>query len=123
MGLVPTLLDLLPHALIAGMLRTPLHLNYLLLLPALIAAVAVWLIETWGRRAIAVGVVAALVAGAATWTVRVVYPVLDQTVSARGYWRQRGSESDLCSPTDNRSWRYGLNYYAQKVVPDCIRRP
>jgi hypothetical protein len=48
----------------------------------------------------------------------VTYPLLDRTVSAREFYRVHG-QSLVCSPSPNRSWRYGLDYYAHRPIPDC----
>ena len=118
LGLVPAIEQILPQALIVGLRRAPLHLTFEALIPVAAIAIACWLLEWRGRRGVAVAV---LVAGVTISVMRVVwvtYPMLDATVSARHFFKTN-LESVVCTPNQNRSWRYGLEYYAHHPIPDC----
>ena len=56
---------------------------------------------------------------------RATFPSLDRTASARSLWVEIPEpKSDTCvAGTLHRSWRYGLNYYAGKLLPDCSTSP
>jgi hypothetical protein len=45
------------------------------------------------------------------------YPVLDRTVSARGFWR--GLHQPVCDAGLHRAWQYGLAFYKGEMVPQC----
>ncbi len=48
------------------------------------------------------------------------YPVLDQEVSARGFWRSiKASSGRLCDGGVNRDWVYGISYYRGALLPAC----
>ncbi len=48
------------------------------------------------------------------------YPVLDEKVSARGFWRSIKASSDrLCDGGVNRDWVYGISYYRGALLPAC----
>jgi hypothetical protein len=48
------------------------------------------------------------------------FPVLDQSVSVRDFWRtNHDALAGACLDNVNRSWQYGLNYYAESALPDC----
>jgi hypothetical protein len=48
------------------------------------------------------------------------FPVLDQTVSARGLWRQvQPISPDMCQAGISRDWLYGLQFYRGSVIPPC----
>ena len=50
------------------------------------------------------------------------FPVLDQRVSARQFFREHASQiPDACFDPGvvRRAWQYGLNYYADRALPEC----
>jgi 4-amino-4-deoxy-L-arabinose transferase-like glycosyltransferase len=118
LGFVPAIQDVLPQALRHGFSRAQFHLPILWIVPALVLALICVLLERAGQRQTAIGLIAA---GVALFVIRLVsgtYPLLDQQVSPRSFWISH-SESVTCSSEKDRSWRYGLNYYAGRDVPDC----
>jgi 4-amino-4-deoxy-L-arabinose transferase-like glycosyltransferase len=118
LGFVPAIQDVLPQALRHGFSRAQFHLPILWIVPALVLALICVLLERAGQRQTAIGLIAA---GVALFVIRLVsgtYPQLDQQVSPRSFWISH-SESVTCSSEKDRSWRYGLNYYAGRDVPDC----
>jgi hypothetical protein len=62
--------------------------------------------------------IATLIIVSVVETVWQVYPVLDRNVSPRAFWLSH-SASIACIPQANRSWRYGLDYYAQRDLSAC----
>jgi 4-amino-4-deoxy-L-arabinose transferase-like glycosyltransferase len=122
-GLVPAVASALPQALAIGASHAHLRVQPWFVVPAVLLGVLLWWFESNGQRdwaAAAVGAAMAVLVATVVWFT---YPILDQTVSARGYWRAHQPEAAVCTSNTNRSWRYGLDYYAGKVVPDCIHRP
>ncbi len=112
--LIPPIAELLPQALTQGLSRSAFHFNPWLLVPMIAMAAFVWRAPPdLGLGAIALAMVAFV--GYLTWTT---YPILDQTVSARAYFRANPNVACL-EEGRTRSWRYSLNYYAKKNVPDC----
>jgi 4-amino-4-deoxy-L-arabinose transferase-like glycosyltransferase len=112
--LVPIIEGVLPQALISGVSHAHFDPPYRVLIPVLCLAAACFLVP----RTFAVGFIAICVALSVISVIWVTYPMLDRTVSARAYYRAR-PEGELCSPNPNRSWRYGLDYYAHREIPDC----
>jgi 4-amino-4-deoxy-L-arabinose transferase-like glycosyltransferase len=48
------------------------------------------------------------------------YPVLDRTTSARGFWRSLGADRHLiCDDGLHRNWEYGLAFYNGGPIPIC----
>lgn len=118
--LIPVIAEILPQALQSGLSRTPLRASYAFLIPATLLAAAIWYLETRGYRDRAMGVIGILIVASVGGIVWNTYPILDRTVSARVFWR---THPNPCVDNQNRSFRYGLNYYAQKIVQDCNHSP
>jgi len=115
---IPVIQPALPQALISGLSQASVSIPFIALLPVVAIAALCWLLEHRGHRSLAVGVIGACMVVAVTQIVWKTYPVLDRTVSARQFYRDRG-DSIVCSSNPNRSWRYGLDYYAHRPIPDC----
>ena len=115
--LIPVIADMLPQALLTGISRVPISFSYALLAPMLILGGAVWWLASRGHRDLAVAAITLVMTILVAQVIWSTYPVLDRTVSARFFWRAGPVE---CVESNNRSWRYGINYYARRVVPDCI---
>ena len=118
--LIPVIAGILPQALQTGLSRTPLRASYGFLIPAALLAAAIWRLESHGHRDRVMTVIGILIVASVVGIVWNTYPVLDRTVSARMYWR---THPNPCVDNQNRSWRYGLNYYAEKLVRDCNHLP
>jgi 4-amino-4-deoxy-L-arabinose transferase-like glycosyltransferase len=118
LGLVPAIEQVLPRALIAGLTRAPIHLPFEALVPVLAVTATCWFLEHYGHRSLAVAAIVLCVAASVVFVILTTYPILDQTVSARGIYRAQAG-STLCAPASNRSLRYGLDYYAHHPIPDC----
>lgn len=119
LGVIPSVAGVFPQALAEGASHVHWYPNFWTFAPFLaLGTLLLWLPRSWALGLLGAGLTI-LVAGL-VWTT---YPLLDQTVSARSYWYSHRQENPLCSDNDSRAWRYGLNYYAQKVVPNCNQRP
>jgi 4-amino-4-deoxy-L-arabinose transferase-like glycosyltransferase len=118
LGFVPAIQDLLPESLLHGFSRAHLHLPLGWILPALAIIVATVLLERTGRRELAITLISMVIILSVTRLVWQAYPELDQEVSPRGFWVSHGG-SITCSSDSDRSRRYGLNYYAERDIPDC----
>jgi 4-amino-4-deoxy-L-arabinose transferase-like glycosyltransferase len=116
--LVPAIEQVLPRALIAGLSHASVRLPFEALVPVLVLAALCWLLEYYGHRNLAVGAIVACITVAVITVTTITYPMLDHTVSARAFYHSQ-VESMVCTPSSNRSWRYGLDYYAHRPIPDC----
>jgi hypothetical protein len=71
-----------------------------------------------------VGLTATATVAGLVYLKAVTMPVLDEQVSARGVWRRVGVRgAEVCEEGLNRTWKYGLNYYAGRAVPACEESP
>jgi 4-amino-4-deoxy-L-arabinose transferase-like glycosyltransferase len=118
LGFVPAIQDVLPQALRHGFSRAQFHLPLLWIAPALLLALFCVILERTGYRQPAIGLIAAGVVLSVIRLVWQTYPQLDRQVSPRSFWVSH-SGSVTCTSEKDRSWRYGLNYYAGRDVPDC----
>jgi 4-amino-4-deoxy-L-arabinose transferase-like glycosyltransferase len=118
LGLIPTVSAALPQILAVGLSRSALPVSWVWVVPALVLAGLVWWLDT-DRALASLGIFSTCAIGFVIWQT---YPVLDRTVSARSYWREHGP-SIPCDDHPSRTWRYGLNYYARRVVPNCNQKP
>lgn len=89
------------------------------LTPAIPAAAA-WILESRGRRVVAVLAIAAGVsAGFAYLKVRC-QPEMERIATARALAREAAPHGDdVCAEPIRRDWQYGLNYYLGAAVPSC----
>ncbi len=108
--LIPAIQEVLPQALVSGLSHAHLQFPFLFLIPILAIAVVCWFV----RPATAVAIIGFCVTAAVFRVVWITYPVLDNVVSARPH-----VDSITCSSNPNRSWRYSLDYYAHRPIPDC----
>jgi 4-amino-4-deoxy-L-arabinose transferase-like glycosyltransferase len=116
--LIPAIQDLLPQALLRGFSHAQIHPPLVWIIPALALVAACGFLARSGHPASAMALISTVIVLSVASLVWRTYPELDQKVSPRGFWMSHmGSIS--CSSEINRSWRYGLNYYAGHEVPDC----
>jgi 4-amino-4-deoxy-L-arabinose transferase-like glycosyltransferase len=115
---IPAIQDMLPEALLHGFSHAQFHLPLLWILPALALTLVCGLLEWAGRRNVAITLISTVIVLSVARLVLGTYPELDQSVSPRSFWISH-KDSITCSSDDNRSWRYGLNYYAGREIPDC----
>lgn len=125
LGLCPIIATVLPEALLHGLRRANLgetHWEYFAL--ALPFTISVWWLESRRQRATAVAVVAVGAALGLLFVKLSAAPVLDQIVSARGFWRRvQPHAEDTCVENLHRNWLYGLNYYSVEPLPGCSGSP
>ena len=116
---LPTVANILPDALLAGLSRTHLAFAPGGLVFLLVAGVVWWL--AWKQRTEAALLTVALAAGLGVAYMKyATFPALDATVSVRSFWRShREAVSEGCVDNVSRTWLYGLNYYAGHEVPQC----
>jgi 4-amino-4-deoxy-L-arabinose transferase-like glycosyltransferase len=106
LSLAPPIIAVLPGALTNGILHTPFHFGFVVVVEALgLAVICAATRRPWGVAALATITVVSIV-----WNV---YPQLDRQLSGRG------AGSMACLPPTSRSQRYSIDYYADKDLPDC----
>ena len=127
--LVPLIAAILPEALNTGITHVQWGggFGWALLLPATVAITVWWLARDdadqewsdrrrWAALVIALGSVASVM-----YLKSSAFPAMDRIVSVRSFWREHGSETKgACADQVKRAWVYGLNYYAERPIPDCI---
>lgn len=124
-GLAPAVAEVLPAALADGLSTANWRLALLGALPWMAAGGALMAAVEWrlGRRFAAACVAAAAACGVLAVQSRT-YPLLNETVSARGRWETvQHSRSEICLESPRRAFRYGMNYYAGAWLPDCRQHP
>jgi hypothetical protein len=116
----------LPQVLASGLSRVPFPaFRVYWLLPVLLAG-AVWLLESRDRRIAAVFLIAAGAAGGVVYLKIDAMPLVDQMATSRLLWRQvEASAASTCVENIHRNWRYPLNYYSVRPLPECsdVLRP
>lgn len=117
--LLPAVEQVLPRALIEGLSRAPLQLPFTVLLPVTALALFCFYLDYKGWRDLAVAAICLSVTAGVFRVVWITYPMLDNSYSARGFFRSEEGRAALCTPSPNRNWRYGLDYYAHRPIPDC----
>ncbi len=115
---IPTIQDLLPQALLSGFSRAPIHLSLAWIFPALSVTLSCAILERTQHRIQAMALIALVITLSIVRLVWQTYPILDQKVSPRRFWLTHAG-SITCSSEEDRSWHYGLNYYAGRDLPDC----
>lgn len=118
LGIIPAIQDLLPEALLHGVSRAHFYMPLFWILPGVSVTLVCGLLERTGRRDAAITIISMVIVLSVGRLVWQTYPELDQKVSARGFWVSR-TGSITCASENDRSRRYGLNYYAGREVPDC----
>ena len=120
MVLLPTIAAALPEAINLGVRKT--HWTFGLGgLPFVLAAAVVWWLAFRGHTRTAVLATALTVAIGVGFLKVSSFPMLDQRVSARGFWRTHQDQAaHACLDSSvGRTWEYGLNYYAGHALPRC----
>ncbi len=114
---LPTITAILPDALLSGLSRTQVTFAPLGLL-FLIPVAAVWTLRKKPEFALlAVALAAALGVVYLKYTT---FPELDTKVSVRAFWQSHQDEiPTACVGNVNRTWQYGLNYYAARELLPC----
>ncbi len=116
---LPTVAGILPDALLVGLSRSHIVFAPIGLIFVAVAAAVWWL--AWKQKTECALLAVALAAGIGVGFLKyATFPLLDRTVSVRGFWRAHQSQvSAGCVDGVSRTWLYGLNYYAGHEVPAC----
>ncbi len=120
--LLPAIIPALPDALLSGIRNTPVHWTAIAAgLPFAIFALAAWFLARRESTSLAVAVIFAGATAGLIYVKVKAFPILDDRVSVRVFFRQHASEMAGACIEDGvrREWRYGLNYYAGREIPDC----
>jgi len=116
---LPTVARVLPAALLSGIGRTDLSFAPAGLVWVPVAA-AVWWLGYKEKRGLTVAATALAAGLGIVYLKKSTFPALDQSVSVRGFWRaNRDALAGACLDNVNRTWQYGLNYYAGSALPEC----
>ncbi len=91
----PVMDEVLPRALAAGLSRSRAGVPVWPLLPVAAVAVACWMLDRSGRRTLAVAALVLCVTAAVARVVWTTYPLLDRTVSARGFFRSQAEAAAM----------------------------
>jgi 4-amino-4-deoxy-L-arabinose transferase len=116
---LPTVARVLSPALLSGIRKTDLSFapSGLVFVPV---AAAVWWLAYKDKLRVAVAVTALVVGLGIVYLKSSSFPALEQAVSVRGFWRaNHDALTGACLDNVNRTWQYGLNYYAGSPVPEC----
>lgn len=116
LGIASLASDILPSALAEGLASAQWNVRIAPLVLMSAAGVVAGLWQGWRGVALTMALITAL-------AVHRLSPVLDQRVSARGFWREtiEARRADVCFDGLHRAWRYGLNFYAIEPIPDCAK--
>jgi 4-amino-4-deoxy-L-arabinose transferase-like glycosyltransferase len=116
--LLPSLVAMLPAALLSGIRRAPLIGPPGI--PFLLAPAVVWWLAWRERPNLAILAAGMTVVFAMAYVKGSVFSELDRRVSVRGFWRAHQAEAaNACVENIRRDWEYGLNYYAGHPLPPC----
>ena len=115
---IPAIANMLPQGLLKGVTHATFAVPSIWTLPVVIGIILVLMLERAGQRQTGFSAIALGVTLAVGWMVWRTYPELDRQVSPRVEWSTHSGSMD-CIPKANRSWRYGLDYYAGRELPDC----
>jgi 4-amino-4-deoxy-L-arabinose transferase-like glycosyltransferase len=119
---LPTVARVLPAALLSGIRKT--DLSFASFAPAglvfLPVAAVVWWLAYKEKHGLALAATALAAGLGIVYLKNSTFPVLDQSVSVRDFWRtNHNALAGACLDNVNRPWQYGLNYYAGSALPDC----
>ena len=114
----PVAAQVLPAAVASGLSRAARpRFEWIWLVPLGVAA-AVWVLKT--RRLAATALVAISATAGVVYLKVLAMPEVDRAASARGLWRKvEARAGHACVGDIQRNWRYGLNYYSVRPLPDC----
>jgi 4-amino-4-deoxy-L-arabinose transferase-like glycosyltransferase len=125
LGLWLVIGNVLPDALAVGLRRALPGVDWRsqLLQMASFCAVGV-LLAWWTRKHLFVAAMVAMVTVTMASLQDSVLPRLEEQVSVRAAWQKmEARREEVCLDHPHRASRYGLNYYARMVLPDCEERP
>jgi len=116
---LPVIAAALPEALLDGVRKAPFVLTPGL--PYLAVVPIVWYLAWREKPILAILVVGMAVLVGVVNLKRTTFPLMDQEVSVRGFWRANLNQAEhACfEQSVRREWQYGLNYYAAHPLPVC----
>ncbi len=115
---LPAIVAVLPDALLSGIRRASFVPAPAL--PFVLVAPVVWWLAWRDRIVLSILTAAMSVVFGLAYVKGKVFPILDQRVSVRGFWRANTAQAaNACLENVRRDWEYGLNYYAGRPLPDC----
>ena len=119
LGVLPAVASILPGGLLSGIGDVNVIISPSGLLFAAAAACVWWLASKDRQQAAVLSV--ALAAGMGIVYIKyTAFPPLDRGVSVRAFWQaNREAAGRACVGEIRRTWQYGLNYYAGRVLPPC----
>lgn len=112
----------LPAAIASGLSRAPLpSFEWTWLVPLAVAAGA-WVLAS--RRLLVTALVAVCATVGVVYLKQVAAPEIDRQDSARGLWREvEPRAEETCVAGIQPAWRFGLNYYSVRPLPECAATP
>jgi 4-amino-4-deoxy-L-arabinose transferase-like glycosyltransferase len=117
----PAIAALLPDALLSGVTST--HFSFARIArgwPFAVAAAGVFSLAWMGKREQAMLAATLATLAAILYFKIALLPVLDERYSVRAFWRANATQiQDACIKDVRRDWAYGLNYYAERPLPQC----
>jgi hypothetical protein len=124
LGGLPVIMRALPDGLLFGFRKAPFSFGspaaILTVLPFVILAAGVWWLAWRDRVTEAILTLGIAIIAAVTYLKIETFPILEERVSVRGFWRANQSQAaNACLDNVRRDWEYGLNYYAGHAMPAC----
>ena len=124
---LPAIAGALPVALLSGIKKAPIVFTPGL--PFVLVAALVWWLARGepqnpgqtGKPNLAMVTIGMAVVFGVAYLKGVAFPALDERVSVRAFWRAHSSQvvASCVGAEVRREWWYGLNYYADRALPDC----
>lgn len=116
--LLPTIVAAVPDALLFGITKT--HLAFAPGFPFVVVAAGVWWLAWRDKPSLAILAAAMAVVFAMAYVKGATFPMLDERVSVRAFWRANHPAPNVClDESVRREWEYGLNYYAGHLFRQC----
>jgi 4-amino-4-deoxy-L-arabinose transferase-like glycosyltransferase len=121
---LPAIMRALPDGLLLGFRKAPLSFGsaapVFAAMAFVILAAGVWWLAWRDRVTEAILTIGIAIIAAVTYLKIETFPILDERVSVRGFWRANQSRAaNACLDNVRRDWEYGLNYYAGHAMPAC----
>ncbi len=117
LGLTPALITVLPEALASGLSRASWQLP---VAPMVMLAIGAAGVAAW-RGTAAVALTCLMCLGLVMFRVA---PAVDERASARALSQIVGGHAgEVCVDSLHRAWRYQLDYYLHRTLPDCAKQP
>ena len=116
---LPVIAAALPAALLEGVRKAPLIFTPGL--PFLAVVPIVWYLAWREKPMLAILAAGLAVLLGVVYFKRATFPVMEQEVSVRGFWRANGNQAQHACFDERvrREWQYGLNYYAGHPLAGC----